>query len=449
MQADAAKLRRYVRAAKEFSWLIGGRALALIASLLYIRITAQYLDMAGYGLLAVISGAANALYVFASSPLNLPITRIVNENGDSASGIRKLVSPYIAALFAGTTITVAVAYVIGAFWFPKVVLPKLAMASIPLFVVLYTIYSVMNSAFVAWRARGITAASQCSLAWLRLALTAPLIWSAIATPSSIFATFAAAFVPLLVVQGWILARRHPEAFDGKASLAPELVSSYWQLVRSYAPQVWINASIFFIDKPIFALVLPLEQVAIYAAMQQIARAISSLSIEMGVQFLMPYAFRLTSRHEGHPSAGFLALLAVSVGMSLFVFAFGHQVVELVVTDKYAAIEPVLLAATTFGVCLNFAVNALELKGFAEFSVGRYTIAHAMQFIVFLAGGAAGAARYGIRGIVTCLVFGALVRWAIIFLVNSKRSGAISGDISKTASAPVGELTNTAIESGID
>jgi O-antigen/teichoic acid export membrane protein len=412
---------RIRRAIVELSWMVGGRGLSLVASLLYIRLTAQYLDKFEYGQLAVIIGLANGLYVLLGSPLGVPLIRIVNENADSAVGVYRLVIRYLFfVLGVSALLSVLIAITATRFW-PAVKVSTGTFLSISLFVIFYSIYVVINAVFTAWRARGIVTGAECSLSLLRLILTFLWIWFASPGAGGVFIASALAFLPLIVIECWLLVRREPDILDRAQTFPAALVGRFWSLVRQNAPQVWINASIFFIDKPLFALVLPLEQVAVYTIMQQIARALSSLSIEMGVQFLMPYAFRGATRGSRLQLLASVALIALCGLIAIAVYLAGPQIAPLIASQKYAGLDPRLFAAMTFGVCLSFAVNALELKGYADFDVGRYLIGHVLQAVTFLGGGLIAAAHYGLPGIVTFLVLGALVRASAVVVLNQKAS----------------------------
>jgi O-antigen/teichoic acid export membrane protein len=417
MSLEPLSRNKFQRGAIEFGWMVGGRALALVASLLYIRLTAQILDKAEYGLLAVIVGIANGLHVLLGSPLAVPLIRIINENADNASGLYRLVGRYLVMVIGvSALLSILIAMTSARFW-PEAKLSAGALISIAVFVSLYALYIVINAVFTAWRARGIVTGAQCSLALLRLLLTLPLIWFALPDAGSVFVASALAFLPLIAVQLWLLVRRQPGVLDLNSSFPAGLVDRFWSLVRQNAPQVWINASIFFIDKPLFALVLPLEQVAVYTIMQQIARALSSVFIEMGVQFMTPYAFLGATRGSRLHLFGPAALIASCGVIAVAVYFTGTQLATLVASQKYAGLDPFMLAAMTFGVCLSFAVNALELKGFTEFNIGRYIVGHALQAITFLGGGLVSAAHYGIIGVVTFLLLGALARALAVVLLN--------------------------------
>jgi O-antigen/teichoic acid export membrane protein len=408
---------RYWRAATELGWMVGGRAVALVASIVYIRLTAQYLDKAGYGQLAVIAGLANALVVVLGSPLNVPLVHIVIDNDDSAAGLYRLVRRYLFMVASVSALSsIAIAMAAGWLW-PAANISTEALLTIAIFVVLYTLYMIINAVFVAWRARGIVTGAQCGLAMLRLLLTMPLIWFASPDAGAVFIVSALAFLPLIVIQAWLLVRRQPEVLSVGRHFPAKHVEQFWSLVRQNAPQVWINSTIFFIDKPLFALVLPLEQVAVYAIMQQIARALSSLSIETGLQFLMPYAFRSATRDSRLQIIASFGLIASCGVIALAVYFTGAQIVTLVASEKYAGLDPLLLAATTFGVCMTFAVNALELKGVTDIDINRYLIGHVLQAIVFLGGGLFAATHSGLTGIVAVLVLGALLRLAAVLALR--------------------------------
>lgn len=417
MAGKAINLNRYWRAAIEFGWMVSGRVLALIASLVYIRLTAQYLGKADYGLLAVIVGIANGLFVLLGSPLGVPLIRIINENADSAAGVYRLIMRYfVIILGVSTLLLILIATAISRFG-SSVQVPTGTLLAILLFVMLYVLYTIINAVFTAWRARGLVTGGQFSLACLRLLFTLPLIWFAAPDAHSVFIVSALAFLPIIAVQAWLLVRRQPVVLDRMASFPAELVERFWTLVRQNAPQVWINSSIFFIDKPLFALVLPLEQVAAYTIMQQIARAISSVFIEMGIQFLMPYAFHGATRGSRLQFVASVGLIASCSLIGVAVYVVGSQLLALVASQKYAGLDPLLLAATTFGVCLSFAVNALELKGFADFDIGQYIIGHLFQASVFLGGGLVAAMQFGLTGIVISLFLGAIVRATIVVILN--------------------------------
>jgi len=411
-----------LRLSKEGLWIVVGQLLAIVGSLVGVRLLTGMLDPAMYGELALGMSVATLINQSVMGPLANSATRFfapAHEDADTSaylSSVRRLL------MWATVVIVLIIPVALAGLWLSG----HLRWTGIFLIALAFAIFSGYNSILSgiqnAARQRAVVALHQGAESWVRYIIAAALIvWLGASSTVAMSGYVVAAL--LVLVSQWIYFRpiiaQRTENPVSHRHWDLEIWRFMWPIsfwgVFTFAQQTS--------DRWALAIFSSTHEVGMYAALFQLGDYPISVLTGIAVQFLAPIFFKRAGdarddKRNASVSVLSLRLSGLALGVTFIAFIAAIPLHELVfhvfVAKEYAAVSYlfpwVLLAGGVFA-----AGQIMSLNLMSRMKTNVLMTAKVVTAVVGLALNFIGAYLYGITGIVVtaCLFSFLFFGWMLV------------------------------------
>lgn len=431
------KSERFRRLFKESSWIVLGQAMAVLGSLVGIRLLTELLDPVAYGELALGMTVSTLVNLTVFGPLGAGATRfyaLALEQGGlggyldavrrlvlSATGIIALMSLFvvIGLLVSGRTEWIAIT------------------AAALVFAILGGYNSILTGIQNAARQRSIVALHQGMESWVRFLVAAGLIWW-LGTTSAVAMLGYAIGTILVLASQYVFFRKivHKNSIVASQRGWHEQILKYSWPFASWGIFYWAQSAS---DRWALELFATTQEVGWYAVLFQLGYYPVSMATGMALQFLAPIFYqRAGDASDNRRNANVHSLswrltgLALGATGATFLVAllFHTQIFYVFVAKEYAPMSHLLpwmvLAGGTFAAGQTIALNLMsQMKTHTMIAAKIITALLGVTFNFV------GAYWYGITGIVIAGVLISVLyfAWMVILQINSGRMNYLRGDVN--------------------
>lgn len=431
---DSRRLERFHRLSKEGFFVGLGQAMAVIGSIVGVRLLTELLTPAAYGELALGVTVAALINQAVLGPLGGGVMRFyapANEKVD-IGGYLKAVYRLVSS---ATGVIILIGFLMVAFLWVADYAEWIAIAIAALIFAVFSGYnSILDSIQNAARQRSIVAFHQGMSAWLRFLIAAGLLYLVGRTSTVAMIGYA---ISVLIVIGSqyvffckVIPRNGPES-NQKRDWQKDITKYSWP-IATWGIFTWAQMSS---DRWALGIFATTQEVGLYAVLFQLGYYPMSLVTGMGVQFIAPIFYQQAGdasdslRNATVNSLSFrlilLALGGTAVGFFI-AFLFHEQIFQILVGNEYVSIShllPWMLLAG--GVSAASQVCALNLM--SQMKTKTMALAKIMTALMGVLFNFVGAYLYGITGIVVANVLFSILSflWMILLLrkvIKSRMAG---------------------------
>jgi len=426
--ASVLGLQRVRRLSKEGFWVVFGHTLAVLGSVVGLRLLTSLLTPAAYGGLALGMTVATLVNQTVLGPLGNGATRFyapAQEQGDLGnylSALRRLVLWATAIVVFMILLTVAGLLIVGrAEW--------IAIATAAFIFAIFSGHnSILSGIQDAARQRSIVALHQGMESWARYLVAACLLVWLGATSTVAMAGYTMASILVLGSQYLFFRKTVPrnKTAASQERIWQEKIWKYSLPFASWGIFTWAQQVS---DRWALGLFGTKQQVGLYAVLFQLGYYPISIAAGMAMQFLAPIFYQRAgdasdSRRNANVSklSWRLTGLALSVTGVVFLvtFLFHAQIFQIFVSKEYASVSHLLpwmlLAGGLFAAGQTITLNLMSQMKTHTIAVAKIATA-----LVGIASNFAGAYWYGTTGIVIAGVLFSFLHF-LWMLVLSKENG---------------------------
>lgn len=399
------KSERFRRLFKESFWIVVGQAMAVLGSLVGVRLLTELLDPAAYGELALGMTVSTLINLIVFGPLGAGVTRFYapaverSDLGGYLKAVRRLVLAAtgiiaLMVLFVGTGLLIAG----RTEW--------IAITSAALiFAILSGYNSILSGIQNAARQRSVVALNQGMEPWARFLVAAGLIWWLGATSTVTMIGYVIGSVLVLASQ-YVFFRKIAHKNNGSTNhqnWRGQILKYSWPF-GAWGIFVWAQSAS---DRWALGLFATTQEVGWYAVLFQLGYYPISMATGMAAQLLTPIFYQHAgdgSDSERNAKVNSLSwrLTGLALGMTGIVFLvamlFHTQIFQIFVAKEYASVSRLLpwmmLSGGVFAASQTMALNLMSQMKAHTMMAAKITTA--LLGVAFNFGGAY---WYGIEGIV--------------------------------------------------
>lgn len=424
---------RAQRLAKESAWIITGQVLAVIGSLVLVRMLTEYLQPAQYGELALgltLAGLVNQVVlggVIASAGRFYSVAAERSDFPSYLAATRLLTVKAIWALAIG-----ALLLILSLYWFGYAKWLGLAMAAL-VFAVSSGIGALFASIQNAARLRSLVASFSCLDAWLKVIISLGFIHWVGSSSTAVVTGFAVSSLLLTVTQWYSLARclpTFPSTAPGNNHWKNPMQAYAWPF-STWGGFTWLQQAS---DRWALQYFVGESSVGEYTVVFQLGYVPIGIVTTIVVTLASPILYQrmgsgddAARRASGHKLAWTMTCIGLgATGVAFFAALQLHQrLFSLFVADTYASVSYLLpwvvLAGGIFA-----AGQILALKLMSELRPTAMTIAKITTAVGGIGMNVWAASRFGTAGVVASLVSFSLVYFIwMALLARQPASSAMS------------------------
>ncbi len=372
----------------EFIWVIVAQLFTLVGGLLTIKLLSNLLSGAQFGLYSLIFSVASLLVAILFLPLsqiNMRFLVLARQSGtvEQFYTDQKRLLRHMSVI--SVVIALPCAVYLGVFT-EQFVLTYVALAILTLAI---GYQSTQQFLLMAFRLR-----VSASVVQMVGAIARPLgaflaIWFLGYIALSAVFGLALGFVALSLSQYLALRRPWREALDEKlseaeGSLAAPPSNAYLSYGFFHALVGIVSAVVLHSDRWLLSAMGSLEQVAIYAALMQIALAPTAFAFAILTRLAAPIYFASRAQSEAQQNRRFRVILGLWLVMCVAILAAAllfHQSVVLLITHSGFMTYSYLLPWIVLGFLLERTAQVLELKGALMLKTGIYVYPRIMIMLL--------------------------------------------------------------------
>ncbi len=385
-------LQRYFRHrfAGEFLIVTLGNTLSVAGLFVTLKIIATHLSLDQFGLFGLVVAFAGGISRIFFSPLSqaaLRFTVTAREKGESIH-----FSNLLGMFFRRRALMVVAVMILTLFVFPEYGLLVTVVGSAV--AILLGISVINSSQLAALRQRRLVAAGQIFTAFGRGIFALPFIgWGALQATGAL-AGYAIALLIAAAVQFTALKSQGivslAQFFSGHLQ---DRTNRYWPQASRYLSAFGyltvLELLVLDFDKLVFAQFVPLAELGILVALQQLAKAGPVLATNLVEQFFYPLFFEdktelsdtIISKKAIRVMLASFAVVAVPLlAVSLLIPIVSVPLIRFLLSDHFvsgAPLLPYLLAGYTLTQCTRI----LQAAGLATMDAGRFVLPKAAQVVV--------------------------------------------------------------------
>ncbi|MBC8413292.1 oligosaccharide flippase family protein, partial [bacterium] len=405
------KSERFRRLSKEGFWVILGQAMAVVGSLVGVRLLTELLDPASYGELALGMTVATLVNQTLLGPLSSGVTRFYApavEQGDLGgylSAVRRLVVSATGIVMFIILVAVAGLFVTGRTEWIAIAIVAL------IFATLSGYNSILSGIQNAARQRSVVALHQGIEPWGRFLAAAGLMILMGATSTVAMIGYALGVI-LVIGSQYVffrkIATKNIIEADKEINWREQMLKYSWPFA-SWGIFTWAQLVS---DRWALGLFATMQDVGMYAVLFQLGYYPMSMATGIAMQFLAPIFYQRAgdasdSLRNDNVSNLSRRLTWMALGVTavafLVVFLFHTQIFRIFVNKEYAAISYLLpwmvLAGGVFAASQTLALNLMSQMKTQTMTVAKIITALAGVLFNFV-----GAYWYGSTGIVMAGVF---------------------------------------------
>ena len=430
MNLDAMRSSRLRRLSCEGMWIVGGQTLAVLGSLLGLRLLTELLDASAYGQLALGMTAATLVNQTIFGPLTNGVARFyapAAEKGDLGSYLEVVYSLSVRATALVLTVTLVAAAAcfasnnVGWIW--------LAAAAFA-FAAVTGCNSVLTGIQNAARQRSTVAFHQGMEPWIRFTIAGSLLWGVAPTSAVAMSGYCIAAGVVLGSQYLRLSRLIPTGAGGSKNAGAEWRTGILTFSTPFAVWgvfTWAQVSS---DRWSLELFASTREVGLYAVVYQVGYYPISLATTITMQFLAPILYQRAgdgtdihrrSRIGGTTWRLFALTFALTASAFVTALAAHREIFRIFVSSEYGAVSYLLpwavLASGVFA-----AGQILGLRIMSEMEAGRMVAVKIGTALLGLVSNVLGAYYYGTRGILAAgvLFSSSYVIWMVALATRRRR-----------------------------
>lgn len=366
------KIKQHSGIGHEFFWVVLGMLASMVGGLLTIKILSNLLAKDEFGVYSLLFSIVSLLVAVLYTPLgqiNLRYIFIAKENRQIQK-FRKIQKQ----IFIGLLVTSTVVLGPCVYWFGGIGENRLE-AYIVLLLLTFMMGNQIAQQYIlmAFRLRKEIGFSQISGAIARpLGVYICIVWLG---QNSIYALYGLVFgfAVLSILQHYYLSLQWKVAFEGVEQQGPNRkdagnllnLTEYVSYGFMYSLVGLVTITVLAADRWILSFSGTLEQVAIYAALMQIALAPTAFGHAVLIRLAAPIFFSLKNSPKEIQKSRFRMLLffwaGICMSVLLFTSLFHVQIVRLLTNDSFAAYS-YLLPWMVIAMLFERTSQVLELKG---------------------------------------------------------------------------------------
>ena len=419
---------RFSRLSKEGFWVVLGQAMAVVGSLVGVRLLTGLLNPAAYGELALGMTVATLVFQTVLGPLGNGVTRFYapavehSDLGGYLNAVRRLV-----LLATGIIVLMILLTVVGLLIARRTEWIAIAIAAL-VFAILSGYNSILNGIQNAARQRSIVALHQGMESWARFLVAVGLLLWLGATSTVAMIGYAMGVILVLGSQYVFFCKIVPKNLT-KADKENSWQKQIWKYSWPFATWgvfYWAQSAS---DRWALKLFSTTQEVGRYAVLFQLGYYPISMVTGMAIQLLAPIFYQRAgdandSQRNANVSNLSWRLTSFALGVTgaafLLTFLFHTQIFQVFVTKEYASVSHLLpwmlLAGGVFAAGQTITLNLMSQMKTRTMIVAKVITALFGVLLNFV-----GAYLLGIEGIVfASVLFSVLFSvWMVILLIRQR------------------------------
>lgn len=419
---------RFQRLFKEGLWIVLGQGIAMLGSLVGVRLLTGLLSPVQYGELALGMTIATLVNQTLLGPLGQGVLRFYapaverGELGQYLSAVRHLVLMAIVIIALLMLLGVVGLVVVGQDYWVAIALAALVFAAVN------GCNAILNGMQNALRQRAVVALSQGLESWLRFLVAAGLIIWLGATSSVAMIGFVGGGSLVLALQ-WLYFRRVIPRSESLQLISAgdwrrQILQYSWP-ISTFGVFTWGQLVS---DRWALELFGTTQEVGMYSVLYQLGYYPISLATGMAVQFLAPVLFQWAGdasdvKRNAHVSQLTWRLTGLAIGLTAIVFLivllFHIQLFQLFVAPGYGKVSYLLPWIVLAG-GISAAAQTIALDIMSKMKTDQMISAKVITSSLGIVFNFLGALWYGVAGIVSASVLFSISYFLYISIVQNRR-----------------------------